>query len=477
MNIGFRDSITCSKVVKWSLMLFLVFIPFQLGIFGFIEPWNKKIAKLVTYIDEITIAVFFPLALIKFYKNREMLNVFHLIFIFPILMLVLFGFVSAIKNGNSLFITILGIFDYIKYLLMIFIYSAFFRDFDYFKKIFKLLLIVAVLLGTVAIIQEVWALAGRYILGKSINDLEIYVFRSIWSPDIVDSLWRFGIYRAPSLAYHPNILGLYCVLIFSIYICNEKKVNYLVVTSLLSGVLLSISRMIYAAFIFIIGFQIFKKRKRFLILFLAPILIIVFFMVRLPDFDLSSKSLSLQGLQDDQYSYEKLGGIPFRKYYKDKAIEIWKDRPVWGVGPGMFGGVIATLYNSYVYDEYNIHKNWLALRVRTLDQFWPRVLAEMGIMGTALFAGLFLSLFVAFFVLKNNAKSQSVRYMFTGLLSYTIVILIYTSGSDLNVAPVLITYSAFTGIGINLSGKKYMGNSVDSIELKEENICELNDRN
>lgn len=445
MKKQFFNNITYISLVRWWLTGMLFFIPFQNMIVKGIELWSNGISVWVNRLDEITIIVFVLLAIREFYKNREIFGRLHLILLSPILVLGISGLISGIVNGNSLFVTIYGIFDYIKILLVIFIYAAFFRDFTEFKKIFRLLLIVAVFLGAVAFIQELWAMGSRYILEKDIQDRGIYILRNLLTEvghGYFKGFWRLGIYRAPSLMAHPNSVGFYSLLILTIYFCIKKKVNFAVVAALLTGIFASVSRLVYAGFVFIAGVQIFKGRRWLIALIAIPMVILLFSKSPVSKFDMTE-------------GQKQRGFITYRVYARDKAIEIWKDHAFWGVGPGMFGGMVSVKYWSPVYDEYSFSRavKPILKQYKNLDQFWPQVLAEMGIIGTVAFAGFFITLFITFFMLRQRAVSDEMRGLFTGLAIYIIVIFIYTLGTVLNVIPVLFTYCAFVGIGLGCSNK------------------------
>ncbi len=444
-----------ANLVRWWLTGILIFLPFQRNIVKSIVLWNNELSAFIGYLDEITIVIFLPLAIREFYKDREILNRLYFILLFPLFFLSVSGFVSGLVNGNPLFITIFGIFDYIKNFLVIFIYAAFFRDFYKFKKIFRLLLLVAVFLGAVALIQELWATASRYILEKDIYDKGIYFLRNIPSGKghgYFEDIWRFGIYRTSSLMHHPNILGLYCLLILTIYLCMVKKVNFAVLISLFTGVFVSVSRMVYMGFVFIIGLQIFRYRKWLIALVVIPVVIILFFMSSFSDFDIWEQK-SMPGLIKLE-GPESFWVVSYRVYAREKAMEVWKDHPSWGVGPGMFGGVVSVIFKSPVYEEYDFIATWVLEKYRSLDQFWPQVLAEMGIIGAVGFAGLFISLFVIFYIARQQAASDEVKELFTGLTIFTIVILIYCLGLGLNITSILFTFSAIAGMGLGCSDKQ-----------------------
>jgi O-antigen ligase len=248
--------------------------------------------------------------------------------------------------------------------------------------------------------------------------------------------WRFGIYRAPSLLGNPNLLGRYSLLFLTLYLCIKKKVNFVVVGALLTGIFLSISRLVYTGFVFMAGIQIFRGRRWLIALIAIPMIILLFSKSPLSEFDMTE-------------GQKQRGFITYREYTQHKAIEVWKDHSFWGVGPGMFGGVVSVMFQSPVYEEYNFSrgpKNLLE-RWKSIDQFWPQVLAEMGIIGTVAFAGFFITLFITFFMLRQRATSEEMRGLFTGLAIFTIVIPIYSLGSPLKDA-VIFTYFAFVGMGL-----------------------------
>jgi O-antigen ligase len=129
-------------------------------------------------------------------------------------------------------------------------------------------------------------------------------------------------------------------------------------------------------------------------------------------------------------------------------MEIWKDHKALGVGPGMFGGVISIVFNSPVYKEYNFSQKWYDFMkpFRSLDQFWPQIMAEMGTIGALIFAGLFISLLIIFYLRRKHASDDEEKGLFAGLMIATVYIFIYSLGSGLNMTLFLFTYSALAGM-------------------------------
>ncbi|MBI5056319.1 MAG: O-antigen ligase family protein [Nitrospirae bacterium] len=392
------------------------------------------------------------MAIIEFIKSKKKPDRLYLILMAPILALSILGFISGLINGNYMLATIHGTFEYIKYFLVIFIYAAFFREFSEFKKVFRLVLMTAVFLGAISFIQEIWAVGNLYILKKNVKDIYYFDVAYIINPQIrsgyFENMWRLGILRVPSFMINHNFSGLYILLILVIYTHIIEKVNFAIFVSLFSAILGSVSRVVYTSFILTGGFQVFKGKKWWIIS-LVPITISLFYLSPLSEYTVLSKSAAKR--PPTIFSLEKKSWDGFRDYTREKAIEIWKDHVLFGVGPGMYGGAISLKYKSPVYDKYNfdqLRKQSLE-QWQTADQFWPQVLAETGIAGIICFAGIFISLTTTLFALKNKAPSNEIKGLFTGLIMYVVILLIYTFGYDLNVPPVIFTFSAFIGMGLS----------------------------
>jgi hypothetical protein len=424
--------------------------------------WNNRLSTFIRYIDELTIIIFIPFVLIDFYRNRKFPNPLYLILTIPFIIFGVSGTISGVLNDNSIFITLLGTFDYIKNFLVIFIYASLFKEKEDLNKVFNILLTITVLLGIVAFIQELWAVISHYIIGKDICDKSNYILGRLppgskcWK---FDACWRLGIYRTPSLTNHPNTLGLYTLLILTIYIFINKKVNPLIFLSLFINIFFSVSRMVYTGFILLTGLQILKRRK-WLIIPAVPVAVSLLLMSTIPDLNLliflkkgiSGEEIKIEEIRKEKVRKEKIKKKFFRVYARDKAKEVWQDHFLWGVGPGMFGGVISIIFQSPVYKRYNFSKKWSKFikLIRGIDQFWPQVVAEMGLAGIIAFAGLFISLVIMFYILRQRTTTYELRKLFTGLIIATAFIIIYTFGSGLNLTSFLFTYSALAGIGLGL---------------------------
>jgi len=155
--------------------------------------------------------------------------------------------------------------------------------------------------------------------------------------------------------------------------------------------------------------------------------------------------------------YGNEGLISFRNTAKYTAINIWKDHFLFGAGPGTYGGIVSIKYNPALYREYNLSRDFMeyANSLGSIDQFWPQILAECGIIGTLSFAALFVALIFVMLILKIWFSSEEVSGLFTGLIIVTIIIFIYSLYTGLNITSILFTYSAITGMAIGSESQHY----------------------
>ena len=454
----YLNNVKLNQLIKFWLSGLLLILPFHYTIVKNLRLKNKELSFIFDKLDEGTLIICLFLAIGVFYNNKNLLNWANVILFFSIAVLTVCGFISGLINGNPMMITIQGIFHYVKYFLFIFVYAAFFKDSNDFRKIFRLLLIVAVFIGITAFIEEVWALYIRYIYMSDINDNGIILLISnilgVENINLSSPQWRSGIYRASRLL-HFNLLGLYSLFILTFYLYTTKKINYKVLFFLLSGIFTSISRMAYTGFVFLAGVQIFKGRKWFIFLIIPLVFVLIFMFIVMSagDFNIS-KMINEKYIEENDVN-QSVNILTYRKYARQKGMEVWKDHPFWGVGPGMFGGAVAYKHRTHFYDEYHFPfiLNWF----HSLEQLWPQALAEMGIVGTAAFAGLFVSMFIIFLISEKRASSDEIKKLFAGLSVFTVIILIYTMSGNLNIISIIIPFSAFAGMGLGsaMSGKKH----------------------
>lgn len=439
------------KIIKWWLIGLLIFLPFHYRIVEVVMSWNYLIGKFIRLLDEITIIALLPFALKKLFfdevKNCSILIYFSLSILFFIVLV----FISGIVNGNSLFITVQGIFDYVKYFMPVFIYAYFFRNVDEVRKAISILIILGACLGIVALMDEIIALSVKYIWqGDSINLSFIYdVQQKVLA---TETKWRLGLFRSSSLMGHYNLLGMYGLLLLSVYLFTLKRINTVFFISLFSGVFLSISRTIYIGYVVITGVQILKGR-RWLIISLIPVVFLLFKMSSLPDFDIqenmSVETSEVKATEDRQQP--EGDSFYMRDIAREKAVQVWKDHPVLGVGAGMFGSPLAVKSNSYVHYNYMLLPNIIKLGASSIDQFWFQILAETGIVGVGLYIAILLTIFIILYFIKRKINSFEVKGLMSALSLYMLAIGIYGFGANIIMVELMFTYSAMIGMALGIS--------------------------
>ena len=78
-------------------------------------------------------------------------------------------------------------------------------------------------------------------------------------------------------------------------------------------------------------------------------------------------------------------GGDLRTLFIIQSLPVIRDHPVLGVGPGRFGGAVASNYGTPVYEEYGFGPLFWRPTQRTVDNFWLHLLVETGILGVAAF--------------------------------------------------------------------------------------------
>ncbi|MCS7216067.1 MAG: O-antigen ligase family protein, partial [Thermodesulfovibrio sp.] len=135
---------------------------------------------------------------------------------------------------------------------------------------------------------------------------------------------RFGLPRIAPLNIHPNMLGLYSLLFFILDFGISYKINFKKLL-LLVGIFFSVSRMVWMSFILSILFLFFQLKVRNRVVY-GLLFFILFGVIVLPKV---IKKTQIEYLSESYY----------RGYVLKKYLEIYKDHPILGVGPGMYGGV------------------------------------------------------------------------------------------------------------------------------------------
>lgn len=346
--------------------------------------------------------------------------------------LIIFGLwclISAGVNQNNLEPTIFGTFAYIVYFLVFFVFSSILYKRGLIEKNYRLLLNFALLLSVLSIFQEILSL----IYPASVN----------WWPNIQSgsSMWRMGLFRAPSLLGHPNGIGIFALFFWTVEIAKARetglRTNLHKLVVLGAAIVFSVSRTAISA-AFIAPFLVVPRFRKMTIL-LIPVIVLVgmLFYPYLKGSEVESSA--------DVFGYDQ-----YRKFALERSLAICKDHPIFGVGAGMYGGHISIRFNSPLYTRYGFtgpFYDYLHDRVGSIEQQWAQALAELGVGGVLLLVGL---IFTPYFILKRLNKEERdsfFRALEAGLMVMPFQMIIYmTSFTITQQQQWLIPYFAFVGM-------------------------------
>jgi O-antigen ligase len=88
----------------------------------------------------------------------------------------------------------------------------------------------------------------------------------------------------------------------------------------------------------------------------------------------------------------RLNSEESRLYFVANGFEVIRDHPIVGVGPGRYGGAVAAIVGSPVHERYGTEFG----NLRTVHNFWLHLTAEVGVAGTAVFAGMIAAFVIRF---------------------------------------------------------------------------------
>lgn len=403
------------RKLAWRIIvIFLLFLPFQ----GSVQR-TLNLSRKFLWIDEIFVTFCIIPFIIAILYQKGMKKWLTQI-LFSLILLGAIGLISGLYNSNAFVVTANGIFDYLKYFLTIPALCLFSADRRKIQSLHSTLHRLALFLCFIAILQEIF-----FFLQLPVERLGVAFI------DV-----RFGLMRTPSLMGHPNIFGLYALLFFVLDFSLHRRIRWQTLILAL-GAFLSISRMVWVAFCSVLFlFLIHKQGKKAMGLF-AVALIILF--LSIPSFYFHTvKEIGSPGY--------------FREYALIKSLEIWQNQPILGLGPGMYGGVISFMFDSPIYAEHAFSQRWLDIMrdILSIDQFWPQILVELGLLGTLSFMFILFTLWRAAKRVSLVAQSSFQRNMLFGFSLIPLILAVYLLGSGLNLGSFLLTYCVLFGLTLGM---------------------------
>lgn len=402
------------SAARRALAGLLLFVPFQ-PLAERLVSARPYLGTAVRWVDEVTLILLVPWAVrVRLRAARASFPGERAVWI----ALVAFGvscLASALLNSVGVLPAVLGTFDYVKGVLCLLVFAALGADRAWLRSVYRWLLAVALAGALCAVAQEI-----------------------VWKLSDAPAERRLGLLRVPGFFDHPNALGLYLLLFFLVEAARARRPWCPL--GLYVGLALSVSRMVHTAAAVLLLPLV--RRRRWLLL---PLMVSGAVALALTPFTAREYAWP-QGPAGEQQRER----ASYRAYAFDKGVEVWRDHPVLGAGPGRFGGVVSVTTGSPLYERYPWRAKWLEYlqRLRSLDQFPPQLIAELGAVGAALFVCLYLTIIRSLWVARDAGQ------LGRGLLLAALVVPFYAFGSGLHLAYYMVTVAGLAGahLGLDAAG-------------------------
>lgn len=207
----------------------------------------------------------------------------------------------------------------------------------------------------------------------------------------------------------PNILGSLSMItiIMALFAFLEKKKWYYLVYEIIAlpVIIFTFSRSAWVGLL--IGVFVALLIKNWKLIFLAPLSLL----------GLLIPSVRQRVFVATSQDYLVDAAIDGRVWSFNSAMEVFRSSPVFGTGPGSYGGETAIYYNSPIYLR-GLQNGYVALPYT--DNQWLQVLVQTGLIGSVFIIGFFISHIV------NNLRQyrKSKKYLSLGVIAATIAVII-----------------------------------------------------
>ncbi len=344
----------------------------------------------------------------------------------------LWSLISAAVNSVPLVVTVHALEEYLIYYIIFFVFVSLSSRKISMKFVYKCFLIFALLVGSWAIIQELCYL--------------LYHESIYWWYNIVDPAFvvRNGLYRTPSFLGHPNGAALFLLFCLTIEL-NRRRKRMIVLIFLIISLLLCQSRAAILGFIIAAFASLSSLTKKILIIITVTVILAVS-LITVASLNLPYIKLDLSPSASKSTAYDN-----YRFFTMGKSIEIFLDQPVFGVGPGRYGGYTSVKYDSPIYSKYGFPRpmrEYLSY-VGTIEQQLFQVISELGIPGIFLYILLLMTPFLLIRKLSSPLffSDDFLYSMRNGLKIISFQMVIYSLWYNVTGQQIwLIPYLAFSGM-------------------------------
>ncbi len=404
-------------IVKKLLILYILLLPFQDLLVFFVSDnvyGGDILKRAISYSDEVTTVILLAVLLTFIALKPHSFNIIDVGITKPLLFFIAAGFFSILWNGVYVVQGAFGVYNFIKNIIVVYLFASLKWNKEDLLDFIGCIKVVVIFLAVAGIVGEGLALYG-------IDPWGLVVFE--------ETTKRLGLYRVVSFAGfgNQNYLGMYAVLcLFLIYTTTENvSKRRLQMTIVLVLIFLTLSRQAWMGLV--IMMILLNRRWVLPAILLFPLigLVIILF-------------------QSSFFNYRVFAYI--------EALRLFATQPLFGVGPGMFGSVASVIFDSPYYEDWPDAFKRFIYTNKSIDAFWPVVLAETGLVGLISYIFVWRGLYRKIRSVSYKIKENIMLFRLGAVLRAYIVALVFmcfTTG--FNKPFVVYTFFALCGMYISIS--------------------------
>ncbi len=403
--ISFCVLIVVLSRIEVGIYFILLFVPVELTLDLF-APSSLK------YFDEVILLVvflglFFRIAATR-RKEFQSTPIDR-----PLLVFLLIAFLSMVLNKVPFVIGLAGLRAFLQYVLLyyVIIYSEI--SSDILKKMVWISIIVAAILSVGGIIQEI---LGPYAFGG-------------WFMNIAENrAYHAGsMLRVFSTMVNPNTFGTYLSILLPVTLglalyesrFKRRLVLFLLAAPMILSLILTFSRESWVGLlvgIVVVGVLI--DKRVLIILFVLLLAASIAFPQQIAGRLLEGFSMEyLRSSYGPPTAIFHGGG---RAFYYVQTMRVVKDNFLLGVGPGRYGGSVAAIFNTPIYEKYGI-----PMSMAQIDTFWMQLWGEVGTLGIIVFLFMLIKFFIeARRIVLSDETPHFLRGLTAGFMAGFVAVLV-----------------------------------------------------
>lgn len=431
---GFRLLFALKKT-EWLIYFLLVWLPLESLVLRYTPIAYYSGIK---YFSEVLIYGLFFFAWRYYFKETKQfwprlpINKWLLVFVGV-------GVISLLFNWYSPMIWLLGLRQFLRFVLLVFII----KFLNYEEKIVKRVISVGVLiLGLEVLFGLIQYLSGG-IFDKFLFSTQVVTVGGLATLGGIEQFWEPGSRVFATMGRYDQLgswlaLGLLLVFPFIYYLKNKQYKFYGWLAFFISVLVLvlTMSRASWLGFAFgiiAIGWFLYKE-KRILYVFCILAVLLGGYLVGFawardnlsqitekPGQTLAERMFEAVSWRAWQNSYDGYGRIFF--IINTPRIVVWSS-PLWGVGPGNYGGgVAAALLNTTVYNRLRLPFGIQDIYGQ-IDNSWFSVWGEYGTFGLVFLGGVFIVIIKTANNIYKNSHDELARLLASGVFGATIGLMV-----------------------------------------------------